>query len=485
MTFSCVRQATNRMFSVSYFYSLLALASAYAVSAARLCAVIIFGMMNLANAATPPGVTVIVHGFSSGTTGWVNDMAEAIRLQLGESVNIRTIAIKSNALATDAQVPVETELYSNSNALSMGSTGGGRLIVLVDWSDIDSSVAPVGLLSVGTARIAQLIESELLAYPLVLAGPIHLIGHSRGGSVVMALAERLAKRGIWIDHQTTLDRHPVWTTDYLESVVSSNVVFADDYFSTDGWLGTRAPEGYPTYGAAKGDLSAFVDGSAATLLFCNLLDPLGLTERAHTQVHNYYHGTISQSSSCVDKSEIHTDWYGVSGRPARDKTGFSFALNPTNGQISKEPRPASGISDQFGLLQGTAGRRNVPVDSSVVSWPNVAARPLARYDYVAGDVVSIPYFYLRQQAGMDVVISLDDDTNPFNATKPECNRVIATISRLASSVAQEATYPWQTSAADIGSCYVKIEGKTYGAGAATRHDYWPAKVSIANILASA
>ena len=39
--------------------------------------------------------------------------------------------------------------------------------------------------------------------------PLHLIGHSRGGSVVTEMARLLGAQGVWVDQVTTLDPRPV------------------------------------------------------------------------------------------------------------------------------------------------------------------------------------------------------------------------------------------------------------------------------------
>ncbi len=64
--------------------------------------------------------------------------------------------------------------------------------------------------------------------------PLHLIGHSRGGSVVTEIARSLGKNGVWVDHVTTLD--PVPVAGFGDAAVTTweNVLYADNFYQQLG-----------------------------------------------------------------------------------------------------------------------------------------------------------------------------------------------------------------------------------------------------------
>ena len=61
----------------------------------------------------------------------------------------------------------------------------------------------------GKFTIAQHVADVIAFIDGLRAGPVDLIGHSRGASLNTELARKLAERGIWVDDFTSLDPHPV------------------------------------------------------------------------------------------------------------------------------------------------------------------------------------------------------------------------------------------------------------------------------------
>lgn len=90
--------------------------------------------------------------------------------------------------------------------------------------------------------------------------PLHLIGHSRGGSVVSRLAYRLGGTGIWVDHVTTLDPQPITTCGDFQVGAWENVLFADNYYRDSVSKAGAPPYGEPIVGTYERSLNGIVTG---------------------------------------------------------------------------------------------------------------------------------------------------------------------------------------------------------------------------------
>src|SRR5207247_1046226 len=105
--------------------------------------------------------------------------------------------------------------------------------------------------------------------------------------------------------------------------------------------------------------------------------------------------------------------------------------------------------------------------------PNATLKPLANYNMVAGSAVNFTYFYQDADASMDVVFSLDNDTNPFNDNANSCYRQIGSLLGNSQSItiSTPTTFSWTPGNGDIGTWYVQV--KAINQAGRVRYDYLP------------
>src|SRR4029079_16318807 len=117
---------------------------------------------------------------------------------------------------------------------------------------------------------------------------LHLLGPSRGASIMSNLAGALGRSGVWVDHVTYVDPVPVTITipgigELADGPmrVTENVVFADDYWRSDNNVATGF-DGQPVDGAHNVSLNNTVQADHGDI------DP-------HTGVGLYYISTVQPS----------------------------------------------------------------------------------------------------------------------------------------------------------------------------------------------
>lgn len=288
-------------------------------------------------AAYGAGVTVITHGFQLDRrpAAWISAMAAAAAGRSGipwSDVTWYHIEIRDSAHPT---VTAFIKLAGPDPAVSPT----GEVFVTVDWSE-NSGLDP---LATSSEIVAQLCVNSLkeqrpgLGGPLA-ALPIHLVGHSRGASVVSEVARLLGESGIWVDHLTTLDPHPIDTARGItygdaEIVVRENIVFADNFWRKDVIWNPIDVNGKPVVSAFDRRLSE-ISLSWSGYPF------------EHSDVHLWYFGTINTSADANNgEHTVPASWYDET--LPRDRSGYFFS-RIGGGVEDRRVRGATGLSYQHG-----------------------------------------------------------------------------------------------------------------------------------------
>ena len=306
------------------------------------------------------GVTLITHGGWSASIGdsfgWVTGMANAIANRLPDPGNTSIWTLGVTDSGGSPRVNVETR---DSGPDRFTQDYNGESIIKLDWSNVQQAHAgqPLGDSTIEVAiAVADYLLTTTKAGKTWLDAPLHLIGHSRGASLVGALAENLAAAGVWVDQVTYFDPYPILGdygfsgNDTFSETVTNNVTFADNYMH-------RVP--YPDVDL----LGTHVVGTHEQQLDGLTLGYPG-NYAGHSNMHLWYQGTI-QTSDPISDGELNNFYAGANGwysgsLPSRTASGFYYS------QIAGGARPSDGFSY---LLGGAGDRQQVNVTES--AWPNV------------------------------------------------------------------------------------------------------------------
>jgi Ca2+-binding RTX toxin-like protein len=346
------------------------------------------------------GVTILTHGYNGSINTWVAGLANAIAERAGGTSDTSQYTMIVNHALSDNSVKV-LSLTLDSGSPSPLQTHSGEIIVKLDWSQISSG--QVSTRTVGDVVADFLMQSHAGLPPLADL-PIHLIGHSRGASLNVEIANRLGAHGIWVDQQTFLDPHPVdGVNDFLNAdfgdvpmSVGDNVIFADNYWRTNGQSSAFDFNGESVKGAHNQSLAESVQKDFVV--------------SAHESVPAYYHGTIDFNANSNGEEPIMDDWYDHSdAKPARDGTGFVFS------RIAGGARPADGLSVDHG---GSADR--VMIDATGEQWANLAdVKVLGGPQFQVGQNVRLSFTQQDRDSSSKVEFFLDTDRNPLNGVTSE------------------------------------------------------------------
>jgi hypothetical protein len=364
------------------------------------------------------GVTIITHGFQGSPLdfsqpNWVSYMAAEIGANATPDTSYYYMKVNLESplpyspLKVTEFTPVEPVVTTPSQSSK------AEIVVMLDWSAVANSIL---FPDVTTQRVASVVAPVLeqfgaadgLVRPLAEL-PIHLIGHSRGASLVGALAEDLGAAGLWIDQVTFLDSHPLLVpSDWGEvggMFVTSNVVFADSYWRS----GSGSVDGEKVPGAYDIELDN------------DVMKGEGYGSE-HSDVHLWYHGTVDTVGSIWDGDNSVTPqpfdpddfgWYsdnGESQQTSRDKIGYYYSRVIGGQRLNAN----AGVGEPF---DGSGARRPI-YDRSGLQWSNIGDIRLtdAGNSFTIGNSIRVSYRYQDYDSDATIRWYLDKDQNPYTTS---------------------------------------------------------------------
>ncbi|MEA2708921.1 MAG: hypothetical protein QOF78_1522 [Phycisphaerales bacterium] len=353
------------------------------------------------------GVTLVTHGFGGSADDWVTAMGNLIAQQSGPLASQPRYRMTVTDTGTSGG-PITVTSTRVTGAPAPAQWGSREIIVLLDWSALAGSLT--GGHARTTADVATAVANKLLAtfsipdLPVPLAQlPIHLLGHSRGASLVSEIARGLGQRGAWVDQVSYFDPHPVdgvreppFGPNYGDAAmrVYDNVVFAENYWRTDG------PNSFDFTGEA-------VNGAYNLQLTESVLSGTGYSND-HSDTHLFYHGTIGKPGGPFANGDggatIGASWYSPP-HPSRETTGWRYSRIAASGT-----RPAAGSKFNGAwrdALALTATGANV--------WDNAQISGLlSDFTLVQGTPITVPLQFADLNRDATVTVGFDRDDDPYN-----------------------------------------------------------------------
>lgn len=346
------------------------------------------------------GVTLITHGLNSNADDWVLAMAQRVPLHpafAGTNFSCYALDVAPNFTLSATRIAGVAPMANDS----------GEIVIKLDWGQLANN-------DFSTYQVAAAVLPGLLRTNLIpeLGGhalaefPLHLIGHSRGGSLICELSRLLGTNGIWVDHLTTLDPHPLNNDGFIDvplyTVVDAsartyqNVLFHDNYFQTIDFL----IYGEPVLGAYVRELTS-LDGG------------YGGIGGAHSDVHLWYHATVDLRTPASDSLQTVTTtqrqaWWTAAERRGTN-AGFLLSLIGGGNRLAAR----DGYNQRWDLGAGVSNNRE-PLQNNG-AWPNVIDLRLAG--------TNLTYYY--QAPDSTITFGLDPDANPLNGNEQIFKQIAA------------------------------------------------------------
>jgi hypothetical protein len=431
------------------------------------------------------GVTIITHGYDSNADDWVRGMADQIpNYYRFPGTNFTTYKL---TLTTDGTYYYYQWARTNGSAPAV--TDSGEIIVKLDWSQMAGGTALYDISTYDVAGVASWVFQQTNSFTdlgghALAEFPIHLVGHSRGGSLMNEISRLLGTNGVWVDHLTTLDPHPLnndgnvdlfFPTDASAASTYANVLFRDDYWQNLG-DGLITPNGEPASGAYDRQLYTLSGGYSSS----------------HSDVHLWYHGTIDWRNPAFDNAASITSAERASWWvPYEDQgviAGFYYSLIGGGNRLSADqpigqgfPAIRDGYNQAWDLGAGTSANR-ASLAANNGSWPNlIKFNRIDTNQVVQGQSTSVKFFYQWAQpntTNATVSFYIDDDFNPLNTNQKLLKQMsvpgngASSISYGTASLTLDAT----NAAPGYHALYAKITG-----GGRTRYLYAPELVQVVSI----
>ena len=431
------------------------------------------------------GVTVITHGYGGNADGWVAAMAKDIphyRSFPGTNFTIYKITLTTDGTDYFYQ-------WGPTNATPPAATDSGEIIVKLDWSQMaggtsaDYDISTYDVAWIASHVLLQTNTIPQLGGHALAEFPIHLIGHSRGGSLVCEMSRILGTNGVWVDHLTTLDPHPVNNDGFFDPLfvtdapahTYANVLFHDNYW-----------EDINTYPWGES-----VDGAYVRPLDSSLeSDPSGYDSNYHSDVHLWYHGTINLNTpmsynldgdaASIDAS-MRTNWW-VPKELAGLHAGFLYSLIGGGNRLSAEQPLGPGYSairdgynQRWDFGAGAANNRTSLTPNSG-SWPNFIKFDITGTNVVTeGDPIVARFYYQYGGAASNVTCQffLDTDFNPFRSNSLLISQFLLTNTSVKSVIMVDIALNTSNAPAGTYALYGRINSGTH-----TRYLYAPELVQV-------
>jgi hypothetical protein len=368
------------------------------------------------------GVTIITHGLSGNADGWVTGMADEIPTYYrfpGTNYAFYKLYFYYNK--------GYYLTWSRIGGSLPSATDSGEILVAFDWSQLADGN------SYNTYQIASVMAQALASTNFIseLNGhafcelPIHLIGHSRGGSLMCQTSLLLGTNGIWVDHLSTLDPHPLNNDGFDLDILLYNAVdapcatYQNVLFHDNCWENMDLfVRGESVSGAYTRQLSSLSGGYQS----------IGDTYYPHSNAHLWYHGSLdwrvpaSDTEASITSTERNNWWVSCEAYGA--VAGFYYSLiGGGNRMNTVEPVGAGfpaivdGYNQHWDLGAGIAYPNRTALTSNNGTWPNIIKFNIIGTNVVVqgSSIMTKLYYQYGGASNLTAQFYFDRDLNPYNS----------------------------------------------------------------------